>query len=676
MTPPVQSPSQPRVAAPNSGQKANGSKNGQNGAPEEIFKDVKHKFICVGGGIAGVSALALVAGAFRYGATFPARAVKLVSDFFGSLAAISAPVFLIGNEALNYYARKENGNGNGRKARVNEIREIFDAAREGHYRLTSSGFIGYILEPFINPEKFGKTLSHKIATVVNLPSLLFSGIMWGGGNLQALVAWGLRSKEQFSAYRAGQSGNKKSQEESNKRVAAYNRLYSSFKRQTVIGSINNPTMQGIRQFADSIDLITGNMPLKEYFSNPAKGISRLTSLFVGLPELYSKSVDSFVRVVKERENLKVGLPEFLSKPLERLGTRVDKAIATPVGKKNSLKSIRNLAEKLFHTISPLSMASLFTPLFAMNVTNEDAQSKGETSGLVDRILGIGNKAFTVLFNGLYVGFGRIPQFFIQSVYFVRKAWGRRRGETEEQSKAAVERIRKNICNSSFVKGISKFARNVIKKLVPDFYDADHEHGYSTYEQIQANYSFEQAKGTSLFKEIISLGEEYSSSDSSARQNLNVKINQKINLLFKQSCLPYITNDATQGDRILPQSIINKIKDKVTKRVKQDIGILAQDKRAPLPFIGSEFLATNVFKLLDLESMFNSISYNSDHENMTTTYENLEVRIGFEYELLPVLGKCVHGLQNIFNRAQGFTVMDPFASHESSKEEEPLFSTAS
>ena len=41
--------------------------------------------------------------------------------------------------------------------------------------------------------------------------------------------------------------------------------------------------------------------------------------------------------------------------------------------------------------------------------------------------------------------------------------------------------------------------------------------------------------------------------------------------------------------------------------------------------------------------------------MTTAYDNDEVRISFEYELLPVVGKCIQGLQNTVNRIQGIDV---------------------
>ena len=46
---------------------------------------------------------------------------------------------------------------------------------------------------------------------------------------------------------------------------------------------------------------------------------------------------------------------------------------------------------------------------------------------------------------------------------------------------------------------------------------------------------------------------------------------------------------------------------------------------------------------------------SSHHNMTTAYDNDEVRISFEYELLPVIGKCTKGLENTINRLCGIEV---------------------
>ena len=41
--------------------------------------------------------------------------------------------------------------------------------------------------------------------------------------------------------------------------------------------------------------------------------------------------------------------------------------------------------------------------------------------------------------------------------------------------------------------------------------------------------------------------------------------------------------------------------------------------------------------------------------MTTAYDNDEVRISFDYELWPLIGKAIKGLQNTVNRAQGIEV---------------------
>ena len=388
-----------------------------------------------------------------------------------------------------------------------------------------------------------------------------------------------------------------------------------------------------------------------------------------MPEYYAKGVDSFVRVVKERENLKAGLPEFIFKPLDKLGKKVDKALYTPVGKKNTAKTFRHVSEKLFHTISAGAMFALFAPLNDESTTNEEAQSAGGATSVLDKTFGWSAKIFTFFFNNLYIFLGRLPQFFIQSVYFGRKMWGEHNGESEKTTNKALYKIRKNICDNFFVNKVSNIAKKAIEYLVPDFYISEHDQGYRTYEQIQAKYAFEQAKGTDAYKELQKLGEEYKSAEKSKNNALKSKllrkIDEKINHLIQKVCLPFAINDAIVGNHNLTSAEKQSISEKVAEKFKQKIGFTKEPTKKELPFIGSEFLATNVFKLFDLKTRFNSIDYSSEHHNMTTAYENDEVGISFEYELWPLIGKALKGLQNTSNRFSGVQPEDS----------EPLFASA-
>ncbi len=640
----------PSPANSGQGTTPNGNSNGYHKktlTTKEAFKDAKRKFSYVGGGVAGASLLAILGGSLKYGITFPSKFLKVASEAFGSIAGLTSPVFLIGNEALNYYARKK---GNGTKAEVEKVRKVFDTAREGFYRLASTGFIGFIIEPFVNPEKFGKSIFHKATTIANIPNLLFSSVMWAGGNFQALIAWGLKTKEQLSAHNAK---NKDDVAFHNERVDAYDGLYQSFKRQAVIGSINNPTMQGLHQFADGLAFATGKMDKEEFFSKPFLGLSRTVSFFVGLPEWCAKGVDSFVRVVKERENLKAGLPEFIFKPLDNVGKKVDKALSGPAGEKGVLKSIRHLSEMVFHTLSPLSMGSLFALLNDMEGVNEEAQSRGGATAFLDKVFGRTAKTFTLFFNTLYIALGRLPQTVIQSVYFGRKKWGEHKGESEEQTKIALNKLRDRICNNSLVGGISDLAKKCIEYLVPDFYKVEHEQGYLSYEQIQANYAADQAKGTKTYEELQDLAKKFKAEPNDSL--IEAAINEKINLLVEKVCMPFVVRDAAQGYQNLDPKQEEKIQIKIIEKIKQRIGILQEPEREALPFIGADFLATNIFKLLDAKSRAHAIDYTSEHHNMTTAYDNDEYRLSFEYELLPVLGECIKALQNTTNRIQGIDV---------------------
>ncbi len=378
---------------------------GQNSIKEisadEAFKEAKNKFVKVGVGAGSISALALILGTLKGGSTFPAKALRTVGDIFGSFASISAPFALITNEIKNH------------KKITNQLssdedkKNTFDKVREAFYRCCSLGFTPFIFEPFINPEKSGKSIFHKIATFTNIPNLLFTGFAWGVGNFQALLAWGLREKEFNNASKL--NGSEKDTCEA--RAKGFDRIYSSAKRLATIGSIANPTMQGLRQAADSLALIFGQMSAGEFFERPLLGASRLVSLFVGIPEFFIKGIDSVVRVIDERQHLQPVLPESFNKVINGAAKFIDPKINTDGN--SLLKSIRHKAEILFHTLSPLSMFALFTPMLDESHTSEEAQSRGGATALLDKVLGRTGKALTYLFTGSYVLFARLPQTLIQ-----------------------------------------------------------------------------------------------------------------------------------------------------------------------------------------------------------------------------------------------------------------------
>ena len=253
----------------------------------------------------------------------------------------------------------------------------------------------------------------------------------------------------------------------------------------------------------------------------------------------------------------------------------------------------------------------------------------------------------MLFRSLYVTLGRLPQTIFQASYFGRKLIGKLSGK--EATNEDLENVREKICNSTIVKGLSKFAQNTISKLVPDWYKKDengnlvyndeieNEDGYLNYEQIQAKYSLDQAKEKDNFKEFFKTPSKIGKIEEEA---------------IIQDCLEYVIKDSNQGQHSITQEELNK----VTNILKNKIDCLKDSslkpKRKALPFIGAHFLAKYVFKLLDLETRIKKIDYKSSHHNMTTAYDNDEIGISFDYELLPVVARCTKGLGSTINRLFG------------------------
>ena len=595
-------------------------------AQKEYFEAEK-KLGRVGFGASVCLVLGLITGFFKYGSTFPAKALEVLGDICGSASGVLAPFSIIGNEIKNYYLLKEGKNGNGTEKKE---KGIFDDWREGFYRISSMGFFPFIFEPFINPEKLGQSIFHKIAAVANIPNLFFTGYTWGIGNCKAFLAWILREKEQIHVRNAKPEDKQKF--ETN--VEGFDQLYKSFKRMAVIGSIANPTLQGLRQCADSLAFITGKMSAGEFFSNPFLGLSRLVSLFVGIPETFAKGVDSLVRVVRERESLRLALPKFLrSKKVFDALEKIENKIASPTN--TTLKEIRHTAETFFHTLSPLSMFALFTPLLGEKHINEEAQSRGGLPAFLNRIIGGYGATITATFTGLYVALARLPQAIFQIAYFSKKLPAKFGGK--EATREELENLKERMLKSTIVDSLSNLAQKCINYLVPDFYNVEHDHGYLTYEQIQANHSFDQARGH--FNGLLQSG-----------SKLNDE--QKENIV--KHCVDYVTRDARQGKyNELTNEEKTNIAGLIRKKIEYTINPELQPQRkVKLPFIGAEFLATWVFKLFDLRTRLKAIDYRSSHHNMTTAYENDECRISFEYELLPVVSKCTKGLGNTVNRIFG------------------------
>lgn len=598
----------------------------------ETFNDYKNNATVVGGILTALSAVGLYAGYKAKGNTFPAKALQVLGDGLGSASALAAPYAIIKNEIDNFNLCKNGGqvkedNLSAEDKKKKKVLGIFDDLREGFYRCSSLGFTPFIFEPFINPEKFGKSIFHKVANFVNIPNLIFTGIAWGGGNAQALLAWGLKKLEQGKAIKADKSGNQADYAKCEKNIDELQGLYDSSKRLATIGSIANPTLQGIRQCADTLATIFGQMSLSDFFERPTLALSRVVSLFAGPVETYAKLVDSVVRVVKEKENLKPALPGILHPLIDATANWFEPRAGE---KGHIVHKIRNNAEKLFHTISPLSMFALFTPLLDEPHLNEEAQSRGGAVALFDKVIGRYSKTLTVLFTGLYVTLGRLPQSIFQMAYFGTK-W--KSGKDKNLSEADLNRLVKDrIANNSVVSGVSNFAKSIIENyLVEDFYTAEHDHGYLTYEQIQANYSFDQAK--EHFKDGLIKG-------GTVNEEEVIK-----------HCLDYVRKDAAQGEHTLTANEERIIEGIIKNKIKYTLEGTKQ-VRKPHKFLGADFLATYIVKLFDLKSRINAIDYRSDHHNMTTAYDNDEKRISFEYELLPVVAKCTGGLRNTVNRIFG------------------------
>ena len=147
---------------------------GENGklSAEEDYAKAEKTFTKVGVGIAGGTAVGLLLGFFKFGSGFPAKTLEVIGDSFGAIASVASPFAIIGNEIKNFNLLK------GITRTTQGIFKVFDDWIDVFYRFCSVGFSVYIFKPFVDPEMFGKSIFHKIATVANIPNLLFCSLEW------------------------------------------------------------------------------------------------------------------------------------------------------------------------------------------------------------------------------------------------------------------------------------------------------------------------------------------------------------------------------------------------------------------------------------------------------------------------------------------------------------------
>lgn len=504
---------------------------------EEVFKSSKKKYGIVAGSVGVGLSLISIAGVLIKGAAFPSQFLQRLGDAFGSFAAVAAPYFQIKNEIKNCQAANNHQvTKNDQAAEADKKKNaLFDDHIKLFYRLCSQGLVPFIFERLLNPENIMKSIFHKIAAVINIPFVAFTGYTWGFGNTQGIIAWGLRKKEEINEH------NSKGVQEDDHRLKkeSFERIYNSAERMLTIGSIANPVMPCLQYAADGLhafsNFIKGEQSLSDFFNRPILSFSRLMSTAISIPEAVAKGIDAFMRVVvNERHHLKAVLPEVVNNKFQQWGKSIESTLAEEIEGRR-LRKLKNGAEMVFHALSPFAMISLFAPMLDRSHVSEEAQSRGGISAFLDKWIGRYAKTLSLIFTGFYVTFGRLPQGIFQSIYFGRKLIGEYiKGEDKETTQNALIALRQRIYNSPLVSGISNFARNAIEKLVPNFYKVENEYGFPGYNQVLAKNSFDQAQADADYKSLFKVLEIYSIKD-----NGEIKDNEKSPLEVRKEMIEQI-----------------------------------------------------------------------------------------------------------------------------------------
>jgi len=601
-------------------------------SPEETqkeFQDIQAKYLKYSGTIFGASAFGLLLGSLRYGAEFPAKTLRVVGDAFASIVAIITPFMITKNETNDYKLFKH-GKKTPTSTSADSINELF-------YRCVSLGFSPYIFESLINPKEITRSNTTKLATLFNIPYLIFTFSTMFLGNISAIIAWSYRTKEQYLISKKEEELNKNNDykiadlEHSYKKLECYNRLYGSTKRLAVLGGIALPTMHGIKRFAEGWDyLVKGDMSLKEFFSQPFLAISRTISLVIGLPEAVAKGYDSFARIAQERDHLKAALPKILCRPLDLYGKFFDRYASSKSN--NFLKASRNLAEIIFHTLSPVSNAAFIAPILHQPAYNKDVQ--GGIPFLLDRSIGTYGKLGLYLFTIPYAFISRLPQTIFQSIYFGRYYYGKIiKKENNEKIKISVDKMQNSICNFTPIKYISNKANALIEYLVPNYNDLDHKFNLPSFVIIQIKESFNQTK--EVYKNLLQKGKSLTYKEK--EEIINFAIN-------------YIQKNALRAYQTLNTNELQKIRKGLELKIEETLDpSKVKLKTTNVRFPGALFIA-HFLKPFDFKERLNALDTNSPFHRMETAYQ-IDELAGFEKELYIMLSECAaSGLRNTINRA--------------------------
>ncbi len=609
---------------------------------EHEFRDVQSTFYKCTGSVLCVGALGILIGSIKWGSGFASKALRVTGDAFGAVAALLVPFALAKNE-INDYNLLKHGKEKGSGAQKHSINELI-------YRCVSIGFMPYSFESLIDPEKIGKSGIQKLAAIINIPNLAFTSFTLGIGNINSIIAWILRTKQQLNFDKEETEWNKLKEngfqglseaeiskkftelEGVSKRKQCFNQLYSSTKRFATIGGIALPAMHGLRRFAETCDFIfKEGGTFKEFISNPFTALSRTINLAIGLPEVFAKGFDSVARIVQEKDHLKPALPKFLINPLDKFSRYFDSCVSSESN--NPLKSVRNLAEVLFHTLSPASQLAFLSPILDQKATNEEAQSKGGIVSILDKVIGRSGKSVLYLTSLPYMFVSRLPQSLVQSIYFGRYYYGKHiKKESDKETKNAIENIQNKICNFPIIKQVSKKVESIINYLVPDYI----ENEFPDFIDIQVKTSFAQAE--EVFKNKLQEGNALTESE---------------NKEILDYSLDYVKRSANRGYAKLNDQELLTITQKLQTKIDCTLDPKKQTpRRTNIKFPGA-YLLSHFLRPFNISKRIKSLSTETPFHRMETAYNIDEIPAFETQEFLIMLSECfTSGLRNTANLTFG------------------------
>lgn len=315
--------------------------------------------------------------------------------------------------------------------------------------------LGFAPNTWGDPLKMGtRSTPHMIATILNLPHILFSFFSYTGGRAMSFLT-SLKKRKDPNNYRLEQE---------------FESLYRLGNLGSAQASVIPMSGQFILGWETITDLCKGNFgsAFERFKKEPISvGLGTLFNSWAWPFEYVAKYLDTTIRTAEGVETFQNAFKNpnnLLVRSLKKLRDSWHRSSQENSALGKFLKYGRHLSKIEALLIPPIGMVSVVTPVLNRFMRgeffNKEAQEIGGTIGLLDKVFNVGGFFSHIYYTGVYALSVRLPQTITTGTFYISHGLNWLRGKKAGQE-GYIEplTIREKIFGkkSGFVKSVSDFA---------------------------------------------------------------------------------------------------------------------------------------------------------------------------------------------------------------------------